>query len=144
MKNIYVALFITFVVFIVSLAPSFALADSSHSDYKSYIFDDEYIESTLDVFYPASVEFDHQSGIRYSWGSGVGQVRQVWGRTQAWQEFGQYKMSSYTRAYFRNHFTGVIRQDSGRVYSVGSGPSYAESGWMVDEPGWVARTNYGR
>ena len=91
MKNIYVALFITFVVFIVSLAPSFALADSSHSDYESYIFDDEYIESTLDVFYPASVEFDHQSGIRYSWGSGVGQVRQVWGRTQAWQEFANIK-----------------------------------------------------
>ncbi len=123
---------------ILSISMSFAANSDSIQNNEVAIRDINYVESMLQGIYPASVEFDHDSGIRYD-----GSIRQVWGRTQGWQENGQYKMSSYTRAYFQQLGTGTIRADSGREYSTGTGPSYAESGWMVNDLSYIAKTKYG-
>lgn len=138
MKKRLLAILLT-MLFVLSLSSVYAIDIDSKDKVKLDKTDKNYVESVLEGMYALSIMFDHDSGINYS-----GNSRQVWGRTQAWDENAQ-KLNSYTRARFEELVLGTVKCDSGRVYSTGAGASYAESGWLYsDQYTYIAKTYYGQ
>lgn len=72
----------------------------------------------------SSITYDPGSGI--DWDKGY---RSVWGSCQAMQ--GSINLDSYSRARFERLITGTPYLDSGRVWSINQGRSFARSGWEL-------------
>lgn len=85
-----------------------------------------------------SISYDPKSGI--DWDRGY---RSVWGSCQAKQ--GTVNLDSYSRARFESLVLGTPYLDSGRVWSVNQGRSFARSGWELYDTfnSGVAHTYYG-